>query len=75
MWSAGDCARYKDIVLDDTVMMGNWMNAVKQGETSAMNMTGGKKEFGLEFSSTQAMALVISSASQETLYKERVVCI
>ena len=63
VWAAGDCARYKDVVLDDSVMMGNWMNATKQGETAAANMAGDKKRFELvSFHSSHGFGDMISFA-------------
>lgn len=63
VWSAGDGARFKDVILDDTVMMGNWMNAVKQAETAAANMLGDKKPFTLiSFHSSHGFGDMISFA-------------
>jgi len=63
VWSAGDCARFKDVVLDDSVMMGNWMNAVKQGEVAAANMLGDKKVYALvSFHSSHGFGDTISFA-------------
>lgn len=63
VWAAGDVARFKDVILDDTVMMGNWMNAVKQGETAAANMLGDKKRYELiSFHSSHGFGDMISFA-------------
>lgn len=45
VWAAGDVARFKDVILDDVVMMGNWMNAREQGQVAAENMLGKKRIF------------------------------
>lgn len=47
VWTAGDTARYNDVLLHDRVMMGNWMNARTQGEIAAENMLGKKQRFEL----------------------------
>lgn len=47
VWTAGDAARYNDVLLHDRVMMGNWMNAREQGEVAAENMLGKKRRFEL----------------------------
>lgn len=47
VWTAGDTARYTDILLHDRVMMGNWMNAREQGQVAAENMLGTKRQFKL----------------------------
>lgn len=45
IWVAGDAAEYKDIILDEEVIMGSWSNAQKQGEVAALNMLGSGKPF------------------------------
>lgn len=45
VWAAGDIARYKDVILDRQVLMGNWMNARAQGEIAGKNMTGAHEHF------------------------------
>lgn len=40
VWAAGDIARYKDVILEESVLMGNWMNAREQGAIAARNMLG-----------------------------------
>jgi NAD(P)H-nitrite reductase large subunit len=45
VWAAGDTARYKDVILDRQVLMGNWMNARAQGEIAGKNMTGAHEHF------------------------------
>jgi len=63
VWAAGDIARYKDVILDDNVMMGNWMSALKQGEMAAENMLGDKKRFELvSFHSSHGFDDMISFA-------------
>jgi len=47
IWSAGDGTEFKDTVLDEAVIYGNWMNSRTQGEIAAFNMFGQKKEFRL----------------------------
>lgn len=72
VWTAGDCARFKDVILDDTVMMGNWMNAVKQGETAAANMLGGRKVYSLiSFHSSHGFGDMISFAGDGRAREDR----
>src|SRR3989338_3700374 len=72
VWAAGDCARFKDVVLDDMVMAGNWMSAVKQGETAAANMLGDKKQFELvSFHSSHGFGDMISFAGDSRMRPDR----
>jgi nitrite reductase (NADH) large subunit len=40
VWTAGDIAEYNDIVLKESLLCGNWMNARAQGEATGLGMTG-----------------------------------
>ncbi|KKU79643.1 MAG: FAD-dependent pyridine nucleotide-disulfide oxidoreductase [Parcubacteria group bacterium GW2011_GWA2_47_7] len=72
VWVAGDTARYKDVILNDSVVMGNWMNATKQGETAAMNMLGDKKGFELvSFHSSHGFGDMISFAGDGRAKEDR----
>jgi NAD(P)H-nitrite reductase large subunit len=72
VWAAGDVARFHDVVLDDTVMMGNWMNATKQGETAALNMLGDKKIYELvSFHSSHGFGDMISFAGDGRALPDR----
>ena len=72
VFAAGDGVRFKDIILGDTVMMGNWMNAVKQGETAAENMLGDKKPFMLiSFHSSHGFGDMISFAGDARAREDR----
>lgn len=72
VWVAGDIARFHDTILDDTVMMGNWMNAVKQGEVAAGNMLGDKKRYELiSFHSSHGFGDMISFAGDGRTKEDR----
>lgn len=72
VWAAGDCARFHDTILDDNVMMGNWMSAVKHGETAAANMLGDKKKFELiSFHSSHGFGDMISFAGDARMRPDR----
>jgi len=47
VWTAGDCAEYSDIILEEKVQLGNWVNAQVQGKTAGLNMAGRKTPFKL----------------------------
>ncbi|MEA3249063.1 MAG: FAD-dependent oxidoreductase [Patescibacteria group bacterium] len=40
IWTAGDVAEFQDVLLDECLMCGTWINAQMQGKTAAMNMMG-----------------------------------
>lgn len=45
VWTAGDTAEGWDSMLEETVIMGNWMSARLQGEVAGKNMTGMREAF------------------------------
>lgn len=40
IYAAGDAAEGRDFVTGDSIIQGNWMTAVEQGENAALNMLG-----------------------------------
>ncbi|OGZ07852.1 MAG: hypothetical protein A3D65_04335 [Candidatus Lloydbacteria bacterium RIFCSPHIGHO2_02_FULL_50_13] len=72
VYAAGDCARYKDTILEDSVIMGSWMNAVKHGEVAARNMLGDKKPFAMvSFHSSHGFGDMISFAGDGRMRPDR----
>ena len=47
VYVAGDSAEFNDVIQEETVIYGNWMNSRAQGETAAKNMLGQKVRFEL----------------------------
>lgn len=45
VWAAGDVAEYKDLIVENFVILGAWINAQEQGKTAALNMLGQKQPF------------------------------
>jgi NAD(P)H-nitrite reductase large subunit len=39
VWTAGDVAEYKDLILQENVQMGNWVSAHEQGRIAGLNMS------------------------------------
>ena len=61
MWAAGDTAEYKDIILQEPVQFGNWVNAQQQGRVAGQNMSGVRREFRfVSFYTTQGMGVTIA---------------
>jgi NAD(P)H-nitrite reductase large subunit len=38
VWAAGDIAEYKDLLLEENIQLGNWVNAREQGRIAGLNM-------------------------------------
>ena len=45
IWTAGDCAKFKDLLLDEYILLGNWANAQNHGKVAGLNMAGKKQKF------------------------------
>ncbi|MFA6552748.1 MAG: FAD-dependent oxidoreductase [Candidatus Paceibacterota bacterium] len=62
VYAAGDIAEYKDLLLEENVQMGNWVNAREQGRIAGLNMMGGdKKSFKfVSFYTTQGVGITIA---------------
>ncbi|MBU6426928.1 FAD-dependent oxidoreductase [Patescibacteria group bacterium] len=43
VWTAGDIAEYKDLLLEENIQMGNWVNATEQGRVAGSNMAASNK--------------------------------
>lgn len=54
IWAAGDCAEFKDLILDETLQQGTWVNAHMQGKIAGRNMAGTPAPFRLVSFSTAA---------------------
>lgn len=63
IWAAGDAAEFKDIIAEEVVQEGNWVNAHEQGRIAALNMTGAKEPFKfVSFYTTQGSGITIAFA-------------
>lgn len=47
IWTAGDVAEFSDVILEEQVQLGNWVNAQAQGRVAALNMLGQTQPFKL----------------------------
>jgi len=45
IYTAGDCAQFYDVLVDEELMMGNWANAQAQGQVAAKNMMGMNEQY------------------------------
>lgn len=61
VWAAGDTTDYYDVILEESLSLGNWVNAQEQGRTAALNMLGQKKPFRfVSFYTTQGFGISIA---------------
>ncbi|MFH1170278.1 MAG: FAD-dependent oxidoreductase [Candidatus Vogelbacteria bacterium] len=63
VWTAGDIAEYKDLLLEENVQMGNWVNAKEQGRVAGLNMVGAGEKHPFKFVSfytTQGLGITIA---------------
>ena len=54
VWTAGDVAEFKDVILNEQVILGNWANAQMQGRIAGLNMAGKKTMFKMVSSYTSS---------------------
>lgn len=47
IWAAGDVAEFNDLILEERVQLGNWLNAQQQGRVAGLNMAGERTPFRL----------------------------
>lgn len=76
VWTAGDVAQYHDVLLEETVLMGNWVNAREQGRVTALNMLGKKTMFRfISFYTTQGMGISIAFVGDTRVTPDRTVIV
>ena len=61
VYAAGDMAEYNDLILEEHVQLGNWVNAQMQGKVAGLNMGGQHETFRLvSFYTTQGFGITIA---------------
>ncbi|HEY4478442.1 MAG TPA: FAD-dependent oxidoreductase [Candidatus Paceibacterota bacterium] len=74
IWTAGDIAEYKDIILEESIQLGNWVNAREQGRIAALNMVGEKTPFKfVSFYTTQGVDINIAFIGDSRPLPDRIV--
>ncbi|MEI6237910.1 MAG: FAD-dependent oxidoreductase [bacterium] len=74
VWTAGDVAEYKDILLEERTIMGNWVNAKEQGRTAALNMMDKKTPFKfVSFYTTSGFGVNIAFVGDASSGPDRVI--
>ena len=74
VWAAGDAAEFKDLILDETIQLGNWVNAHEQGRIAGLNMVDKKTPFKfVSFYTTSGFGLSIAFVGDVRLGPDRIV--
>src|SRR3989344_5786902 len=68
VWTAGDAAEYMDVILGESVQLGNWVNAQQQGRLAGQNMCGKREGFRfVSFYTTQGLDITIAFVGDTSL--------
>lgn len=63
VFAAGDCAEFNDLILEEHVLLGNWVNAQMHGKIAAANLLGERQPFKLvSFYTAMGFGLAIAFA-------------
>jgi nitrite reductase (NADH) large subunit len=74
IFTAGDITEYKDLLLEENIQLGNWVNAHEQGRIAGLNMTGEKTPFKfVSFYTTQGMGISIAFVGDARSLPDRVI--
>lgn len=74
VWAAGDVAEFHDLILDETVVLGNWMNAQAHGRVVGANMVGQKQAYKkVSFYSTSGFGTSIAFAGDVRPLPDRMI--
>ncbi len=73
IYTAGDIAEYKDLILEENIQLGNWVNAREQGRIAGLNMVGIKTPFKfVSFYTTQGMNINIAFIGDARALPDRI---
>jgi len=74
IWTAGDIAEYKDLLLEENVQMGNWVSAHEQGRIAGLGMVNRREPFKfVSFYTTQGFGITVAFVGDVTPKEDRVV--
>jgi NAD(P)H-nitrite reductase large subunit len=74
IYTAGDIAEYKDLILEENIQLGNWVNAREQGRIAGLNMLGQKNPFKfVSFYTTQGVGISIAFIGDARPGSDRVI--
>jgi len=74
VWAAGDAAEFRDVILNEQIQLGNWVNAQMHGRAAAFNMEGKHDPFKLiSFYTTQGFGITIAFVGDSRPLPDRTV--
>ncbi|MCR4275480.1 MAG: FAD-dependent oxidoreductase [Candidatus Wolfebacteria bacterium] len=74
VWAAGDIAEYNDLLLEENIQLGNWVNAHEQGRIAGLNMAGVHEPFKfVSFYTTQGMGISVAFVGDVRLGEDRII--
>lgn len=74
IWTAGDIAEYTDLLLEEKIQLGNWVNAHEQGRVAGLNMVGKKTPFKfVSFYTTTGVGTSVAFVGDARLLPDRLV--
>ncbi len=74
VWTAGDIAEYKDLILEENVQMGNWVSAHEQGRIAGLGMVGKREPFKfVSFYTTQGFGSTVAFVGDASPGSNRVI--
>lgn len=74
VWAAGDAAEFNDLILEEKIQLGNWVNAQMQGRIAGFNMAGKKDPFRMvSFYTTQGFGITIAFVGDVRPEKDRLI--
>lgn len=76
IWTAGDIAEYKDLLLEENVQMGNWVSAHEQGRVAGLGMVGKREPFKfVSFYTTQGFGITVAFVGDASPKEDRKVIV
>ena len=74
VWAAGDIAEYNDLLLEENIQLGNWVNAHEQGRIAGLNMAGVHEPFKfVSFYTTQGMGISVAFVGDTRPGEDRII--
>ncbi len=74
VYTAGDIAEYNDLLLEENIQLGNWVNAHEQGRVAGLNMAGDNTPFKfVSFYTTQGMGISVAFVGDVRPGQDRII--
>jgi len=74
VYTAGDITEYNDLLLEENIQLGNWVNAREQGRIAGLNMAGVHEAFKfVSFYTTQGLGISIAFVGDTRPGEDRII--